>query len=142
MDGPEGSLAIKMNRRAISRLMVISEDVMGCKFQLLGSVESIVAVLYFPFQVDSPLSGLLNSIQLLEAAASDDLEVLPELADEIIEEVLLSSNLQPSIPGIVLETITDLMNFENDLKSESDGEKEKTEKELRTQVDKQNQVLL
>lgn len=142
MDGPEGSLAIKMNRRAISRLMVISEDVMGCKFQLLGSGESIVAVLYFPFQVDSPLSGLLNSIQLLEAAASDDLEVLPELADEIIEEVLLSSNLQPSIPGIVLETITDLMNFENDLKSESDGEKEKTEKELRTQVDKQNQVLL
>lgn len=101
-----------------------------------------MAVLHFPFQVDSPLSGLLNSIQLLEAAASDDLEVLPELADEIIEEVLLSSNLQPSIPGIVLETITDLMNFENDLKSESDGEKkEKAEKELRTQVDKQNQVL-
>jgi len=69
------------------------------------------------------------------------------VVDELIDEVLLSANLQPSVPGVVLETITEMMNLENDLalsplgKDDEGPKKMENEKKAPIQDPKHKEVI-
>lgn len=57
-----------------------------------------------PVDDSAPLKALFASI------SQSDLELaLERVVDEAVEEVMNSTNLQPSIPGIVCEVISDIV---------------------------------
>jgi len=66
-------------------------------------------------------AGLLDAV--FDAVTEEDLELaLETFVDDAVEEVLNSTNLQPSVPGVVCEVISDIVRSDSEVDMDMVGD--------------------